>query len=467
LSISTLTEKASPNSAHPRDILLSTQHDLSNDWKQLYQSRLTSLADAVSQILSGMTVGSGHFAGEPSALLEALGTRKDHIKGVKLYHMNGVNPSAYAYVNEPGWEGKVRHYSIFAGAQTRKAVQEGRADYVPCFFSEVPRLFRERLVPLDACFVQLSRPDADGYCSYGVSCDYAQAMIECSPLVIAELNAQMPFTFGEKVHISQLDVIVETDHAIPEVNQSYPDGDTSVAEAIARHVSALIPDGANLQLGIGGIPDMVLKSLKSKKDLGIHTEMFSDGLLELIESGSLTAANNNLNPGKIVATFIMGSRKLYEWIDKNPLVLMKPVDYTNCVLVASQVQKLISINSAVEVNFHGEVVADTIGFKQFSGVGGQVDFVRSTGCSNGGFSVIAMPSTARSGKVSRIIPTLTPGACVTTSRNDVQYIATEYGCVNLRGRSIRERTELLISIAHPNFREQLHEQAVELGFLQN
>ena len=173
-----------------------------------------------------MTVGSGHFAGEPSALLEALETRKDHIKDVKLYHMNGVNPSAYAYVNEPGWEGKIRHYSIFAGAQTRKAVQEGRADYVPCFFSEVPRLFRDRIVPLDACFVQLSRPDADGYCSYGVSCDYAQAMIECSPLVIAELNSQMPFTFGERVHISQLDVIVETDHAIPEVKQSDPDGDT-------------------------------------------------------------------------------------------------------------------------------------------------------------------------------------------------------------------------------------------------
>ncbi len=467
MSTSTLIEEVSPSSPHTENKLLSTQSDLSNNWKQLYQSRLTSLSDAVGHILSGMTVGSGHFAGEPSALLEALETRKDHIKDVKLYHMNGVNSNAYAYVNEPGWEGKIRHYSIFAGAQTRKAVQDGRADFVPCFFSEVPRLFRDRIVPLDACFVQLSRPDADGYCSYGVSCDYAQAMIESSPLVIAELNSQMPFTFGERVHISQLDVIVETDHAIPEIKQSDPDGDNSVVEAIARHVSALIPDGANLQLGIGGIPDMVLKLLKGKKDLGIHTEMFSDGLLELIESGSLTAANNNVNPGKIVATFIMGTRKLYDWVDKNPLILMKPVDYTNSVLIASQVQKLVSINSAVEVNFHGEVAADTIGFKQFSGVGGQVDFVRSTGVSEGGFSVIAMPSTARNGTLSRIMPNLTPGACVTTSRNDVQYIATEYGCVNLRGRSIRERTELLISIAHPNFREQLREQAVELGFLQN
>ena len=446
---------------------MSMHSDLSQNWKQLYQSRLTTLEGAVAHIHSGMTVGSGHFAGEPSALLQALETRKDHIEGVKLYHMNGVNPSAYAYINEPGWEGKIRHYSIFAGSQTRKAVQEGRADYVPCFFSEVPRLFRERLVPLDACFVQLTRPDADGYCSYGVSCDYAQAMIESSPMVIAELNSQMPFTFGEKVHISQLDVIVETDHPILEIKQSNPDGDTSVAEEIARHISALIPDGANLQLGIGGIPDKVLKLLKGKKDLGIHTEMFSDGLLELIESGSLTAANNNLNPGKIVATFIMGSRKLYDWIDNNPLILMKPVDYTNSVLIASQVQKLVSINSAVQVNFHGEVVADTIGFKQFSGVGGQVDFVRSTGFSKDGFSVIAMPSTARNDTVSRIVSTLTPGACVTTSRNDVHYIATEYGCVNLRGRSVRERTELLISIAHPNFREELCKQAVELEFLQN
>jgi 4-hydroxybutyrate CoA-transferase len=292
-------------------------------------------------------------------------------------------------------------------------------------------------------------------------------MIESSPMVIAELNSQMPFTFGEKVHISQLDVIVETDHPILEIKQSNLDGDTSVAEEIARHISALIPDGANLQLGIGGIPDKVLKLLKGKKDLGIHTEMFSDGLLELIESGSLTAANNNLNPGKIVATFIMGSRKLYDWINNNPLILMKPVDYTNSVLIASQVQKLVSINSAVQVNFHGEVVADTIGFKQFSGVGGQVDFVRSTGFSKDGFSVIAMPSTARNDTVSRIVSTLTPGACVTTSRNDVHYIATEYGCVNLRGRSVRERTELLISIAHPNFREELCKQALELGFLQN
>jgi len=444
---------------------LSAQPDLSQDWKQQYQSRLATLESALGHIRSGMVIGSGHFAGEPSALLAALGSRKADLQDVKIYNMNGVTPQAYAYVNEPGWEGKVRHYSIFAGSQTRKAVQDGRADYVPCFFSEVPRLFRDRLIPINACFVQLSRPDADGYCSFGVSCDYAQSLIESSPLVIAELNAQMPFTYGDKIHISQLDVIVETDHSVLEVKQSEPDGDTSVAEAIARHVSALIPDGANLQLGIGAIPDMVLKFLKGKKDLGIHTEMFSDGVLDLIESGTLTAKNNNVNPGKIVATFIGGTRKLYDWAHKNPMVLMRSVDYTNNVLVASQVNNLVSINSAVQVNYQGEVAADTIGFKQFSGVGGQVDFVRSTGLSKGGFSVIAMPSTAKGGAVSRIQPTLTPGACVTTSRNDVHYIATEYGCVNLRGKSVRERTELLISIAHPNFREGLHKQAVELGFL--
>lgn len=444
---------------------MSAQPDLSQDWKQQYQSRLATLESALGHIRSGMVIGSGHFAGEPSALLAALGSRKADLQDVKIYNMNGVTPQAYAYVNEPGWEGKVRHYSIFAGSQTRKAVQDGRADYVPCFFSEVPRLFRDRLIPINACFVQLSRPDADGYCSFGVSCDYAQSLIESSPLVIAELNAQMPFTYGDKIHISQLDVIVETDHSVLEVKQSEPDGDTSVAEAIARHVSALIPDGANLQLGIGAIPDMVLKFLKGKKDLGIHTEMFSDGVLDLIESGTLTAKNNNVNPGKIVATFIGGTRKLYDWAHKNPMVLMRSVDYTNNVLVASQVNNLVSINSAVQVNYQGEVAADTIGFKQFSGVGGQVDFVRSTGLSKGGFSVIAMPSTAKGGAVSRIQPTLTPGACVTTSRNDVHYIATEYGCVNLRGKSVRERTELLISIAHPNFREGLHKQAVELGFL--
>ncbi|MCB9495381.1 MAG: acetyl-CoA hydrolase/transferase family protein [Fibrobacteria bacterium] len=446
---------------------MSATPDLGKDWKTILAERTVSLEEAVGRIRSGMVVGSGHFAGEPAALLEALCRRKDDLHDVKMYHMNGVTAGAYAYATEPGWEGKIRHYSLFAGAQTRKAVQEGRADFVPCFFSEIPRLFRDRHVATDACFVQLSAPDSHGFCSYGVSCDYAQAMIESTPLVIAELNDQMPRTHGERVHVSQLDVIVRTSRPVLEVKQSDPDGDTSVAEAIAGHVSALVPDGANLQLGIGAIPDMVLKFLKGKKDLGIHTEMFSDGILELIDAGVLTGAHNNLHPGKIVATFIMGTKKLYDFVDDNPMILMKPVDYTNSVLVAGRMEKLVSINSAVQVNFHGEVAADTIGFRHFSGVGGQVDFVRSTGLSQGGFSVIAMPSTARGGTVSRIVPTLDRGACVTTSRNDVHYIATEFGCVNLRGRSIRERTEMLISIAHPDFRESLRAEAAALGFVKN
>ncbi len=441
--------------------------DLDSDWKSILAERTVSLQEAVGRVKSEMIVGSGHCAGEPAALLSALCARKTELRDVKIYHMNGVTSGVYAYATEPGWEGRMRHYSLFAGAQTRKAVQEGRADFVPCFFSEIPRLFRDRIVPADVCLVQLSSPDADGWCSYGVSCDYAQAMVESTPLVIAELNDQMPHTHGERVHVSQLDVIVRTSRPVPEVKQSDPDGDTSVVQAIARHVSALIPDGANLQLGIGAIPDMVLKFLKDKKDIGIHTEMFSDSILDLIDAGVLTGANNNLHPGKIVATFIMGTKKLYDFVDNNPMILMKPVDYTNSVLVAGRVDKLVSINSAVQVNFHGEVAADTIGFRQFSGVGGQVDFVRSTGLSKGGFSVIAMPSTAKGGTVSRIVPILDRGACVTTSRNDVNFIATEFGCVNLRGRSIRERTELLISIAHPDFRESLRSQAVEQGIIQN
>jgi 4-hydroxybutyrate CoA-transferase len=436
-----------------------------DDWRETYESRRTTASSAVTRIQSGMTVGSGHFAGEPVALLRALCAQKERLRDVTLVHMNGVMTETYAYATEPGWEGHVRHTSLFAGKETRRAVQDGRADFVPCFFSDVPRLFRERHIPLDACFVQLSMPDPDGYCSFGVSCDYAPAMIESAGIVLAELNRQMPFTFGERAHVSKLHVVVETDRPLPEVKQTDNDGDTSVAERIAGFVAALIPDGANLQLGIGAIPDTVLRYLKGKKDLGVHSEMFSDGILELLEAGVLTCANNRLHPGKIVACFVAGSSALYRFIDRNPRVLMKPVDYTNSVLVASRVDKLVSINSAVQVSFHGEVAADTLGPRQFSGIGGQVDFVRAASLSNGGFSVIALPSTAKNGTISRIVPMLTPGACVTTSRADVNWVATEHGCVNLRGRTIRDRTQLLISLAHPDFRASLRKDAVDMGFL--
>jgi 4-hydroxybutyrate CoA-transferase len=434
-----------------------------SDWKEQYASKKCTADQAAALIQNGMTVASGHAAGEPAALLRALCAQKERLQGIKLYHMNGMTPDTYAYTNEEGWEGKIHHYSLFAGKQTRKAIQNADADFVPCFFSEIPRLFREKYVPLDACFVQLSMPDAEGYCSYGVSCDYAQAMVESAPIVIAQLNAQMPYTYGEKVHVSQLTALVEVDEPVLEVPQFDPDADTSIAEKIAGYVADLIPDGANLQLGIGAIPDMVLSFLKSKKDLGIHTEMFSDGILDLVESGALTGANNTLHPGKITACFVIGTQKIYDFIHQNPMVLMKPVDYTNSVLVAGQMDKLISINSAIQVNLHGEVAADTLGSKQFSGVGGQVDFVRATGVSKGGFSVIAMPSTAKGGQLSRIVLDLTPGACVTTSRNDVHFVATEFGCVNLRGKSVRERALALISIAHPDFREGLTQEARKAG----
>jgi 4-hydroxybutyrate CoA-transferase len=440
---------------------MSAEPILSTDWRKLYQERLTTAKDALTRIQSGMVMGSGHFACEPLDLIAALCERKNELQNVKIYHLSAQTPNTFAYVSDASFDGHINHISLFAGVQSRKAVQSGLCDFLPTFFNQVPRLFRERYIPLDACILQLSRPDEDGWCSYGVSCDYAQAMIESSPLVIAELNTQVPYVYGERVHISQLDVIVEVDHPILELKQADPDADTSVAERIAEHVSKIVPDGANLQLGVGALPDMILKRLHDRKDLGIHSETISDGILDLIECGALTCKHNNLNPGKIIANFIYGSRRLYDFVDRNPMILLKPVDYTNNILVAGRVDNLTSINAALQVNLFGEVAADTIGYKQFSGVGGQVDFVRATSMSKGGISVIAMPSTARGGTISRIVMSLTPGTCVTTSRFYVHYIATEYGCVCLRGRTVRERAELLISIAHPDFRESLRKEAIE------
>ena len=452
----------SPTVDHPSQTAACARPGTS--WATHYDAIKTTAKQAIGLITSDMKIGSGHAAGEPAMLIRELCEQKGRLRNVQIYHLNAMAPQCFGYC-EPGFEDHIRHTSFFAGKHSRKAIQEGRSDFVPVFFSDVPRMFRDGYAPIDACFVQLSPPDEEGYCSYGVSCDYAPAMIDRAKLVIAEVNAQMPYTYGERVHVSRLSAVVETDRPVLEVPQGDPDADTSVAEAIAGHISKLIPDGANLQLGIGAVPDAVLKFLHTKKDLGIHTEMFSDGLIDLVEKGVVNGKNNNLHPGKIVACFVMGTQRVYRFIDRNPMVLMKPVDYTNNIMVAGRLNQLVSVNSAIQINFFGEVCADTIGPKQFSGIGGQVDFVRAASIAPGGLSVIAMPSTAKGGAISRIVPMLTPGACVTTSRCDVHYVATEYGCVCLRGKSVRERTLALISIAHPNFRQELTEQAKSARFL--
>jgi 4-hydroxybutyrate CoA-transferase len=420
-----------------------------NDWKRTYAKKIMSAAEALKQVKDGDRVVVGHACGEPPTLVEALVARAPELRGVEVVHMVAMGPARYA---QPGMEGSFRHNSLFVGASTRKAVSEGRALHTPCFFSEIPRLFSWKILPVDVTLMQVTPPDAEGFCSLGVSVDYTLAAARSDRVTIAQMNRFMPRTLGEKIHLDEIDCIVEKDEPLIELKPPVI-GETE--RAIGENVAKLIEDGSTLQLGIGAIPDAVLLFLKGKRDLGIHTEMFSDGVVALAEAGVVTNRKKTINTGKFVATFLMGTRKLYDFVDGNPDVLMRPVDYTNDPAVIGRHDNMVSINSALQVDFMGQVNAEMIGRDQFSGVGGQVDFVRGASRSRGGKSIIALPSTAAKGAVSRIAPSLDAGAAVTTSRNDVHYIVTEYGAADLRGKSIRERAAALIEIAHPDFRERL------------
>ncbi len=430
--------------------------------QQEYESKKTTLESAVNAVKSGNRVVAGHAAGEPVILIEELVRQKDRLQNVEIVHM--VPMGKCEYCQTEGMEKHIRHNAIFAGSPSRKAIKENRADYTPVFFSEVPRLFKEGILPVDAAFIQVSEPDENGDCSYGISVDYTKAAADSARIVIAEVNKQMPRTFNSFINISDIDYIVESDRPMVELQ---PPKITELEQKIGRNVASLVEDGSNLQLGIGAIPDAVLTFLNDKKDLGIHTEMFSDGVVDLYKKGVITNKFNNLNPGKFTATFLMGTKKLYDFVNNNPEINMQPVDYTNNIMVAGRVDKLIAINSAIQVDLFSQVCADTLGYQQFSGVGGQVDFVRAASISKGGKSIIAMPSTAKNGAVSRIVLNLTTGACVTTSRNDVHYVVTEYGIADLRGKTVRQRALALINIAHPGFREELTGQACEAGIIPN
>jgi 4-hydroxybutyrate CoA-transferase len=414
---------------------------------------------ALKQVKNGDRVVVGHACGEPPTLVDALVARAPELKDVEIVHMVAMGPAKYA---QPGMEGSFRHNSLFVGAATRKAVSEGRALHTPCFFSEIPRLFRERILPVDVTLMEVSPPDDEGFCSYGVSVDYMVASANSDRVTIAQVNRFMPWTVGEKIHLDEIDCIVEKDEPIIELKPSVI-GDTE--RAIGENVSKLIEDGSTLQLGIGGLSDALLLFLKNKKDLGIHTEMFSDGVVELAKAGVVTNRKKTIHTGKFVACFLMGTRKLYDFVDHNDDVLMRPVDYTNDPCIIGQHEKMVSINSALQVDMMGQVNAEMIGRNQFSGIGGQVDFVRGCSRSKGGKSIIAIPSTAARGKVSRIVVRLDEGSAVTTSRNDVHLIVTEYGVADLRGKCIRDRARALIGIAHPEFRDSLAKQANEAGII--
>ena len=422
------------------------------NWKEYYKQHLMSAEDAVNHIQSGNRVVVAHACGEPSYLLDVMVANAKAYKDVEIVHMVAMGKGGYC---APDMGEHFRHNSLFVGASTRKAVESGQGDFTPCFFFEIPRLFHTTL-PVDVALINVTPPDENGNVSLGVSCDYTVEAVKTAKTVIAQVNACMPYTYGATViPVSEIDAFVEHDEPLIELGKPKI-GD--VEKSIGEHCASLIPDGATLQLGIGAIPDAVLLFLKDKKDLGIHSEMFSDGVVELVEAGVITNAKKTLKPGKFVVTFLMGTKRLYDFVNNNPDVDMEPVDYVNNPYVIAQNENLISINSCVQVDLMGQVCSEAVGLKQISGTGGQVDFVRGASASKGGVSIMACPSTAAHGTVSKIVPFLDHGAAVTTCRNDVDYVITEYGIAHLKGETLRTRAKNLIGITHPDFRAPLIEE---------
>ncbi|HNQ62646.1 MAG TPA: acetyl-CoA hydrolase/transferase C-terminal domain-containing protein [Syntrophorhabdaceae bacterium] len=420
-----------------------------------YKECICSAEEAVQKVKSGDRIVFSHACGEPRVLPATLMKRVDELTGVQIVHMVPMGEALYC---RPEYAGSFRHVALFSGAPTREAIWENRADYVPYVFSEIPFLF-DSVLPVDVAMVTVSPPDKNGFCSLGVSVDYTKKAVESAKIVIAEINKAMPRTHGDSfVHVSEIDCFVEVDIPIAELKATEL---TEVEINIGKYVTELIEDGSCLQLGIGGIPDAVLKNLGSLKDLGVHSEMISDGVKHLVEKGIINGRKKNFHKDKIVITFLMGSREFYDWVDDNPIIEMRTVDYTNNPYIIAQNKNMVAINSALEVDLLGQVCADTIGPKQFSGVGGQLDFVRGARMSEGGKAVIALPSTAKGG-ISRIVPTLKEGAAVTTSRNDVDYVVTDYGIASLKGKTVRDRMKALINIAHPSVREELQKKAYEV-----
>lgn len=410
-------------------------------------------AEAVSHVKDWNRVFVHGASATPHVLLGALVARADELRGVELIHLHTSGDLKYT---DPKYAKSFRGTSLFIGENIRKATNEGRADYLPVFLSEVPQLFRRGIVPLDVALLHVSPPDRHGWCSLGTSIDAARAAMQTAKIVIAQVNPNMPRTLGDAlVHVKQIHYLVDCNEPLPEVKH----GDmTQIEQEIGRHVASLVEDGATLQMGIGAIPDAVLRSLTGHKKLGVHTEMFSDGLIPLVEAGVVTGELKRTHPGKIVAGFITGTRKVYDFIDDNPQVLMLDISYVNDTATIRRNPKVTAINSAIEVDFTGQVCADSIGERLYSGVGGQMDFMRGASLSEGGKPIIALPATTSKGE-SRIVAQLKPGAGVVTTRAHVHYVVTEFGVAHLYGRTLRERAKALTAIAHPDHREGLEREA--------
>ncbi len=435
------------------------------DWTTQYKSRVVSADEAVEAIQSGNRIFMTGNVSVPQQLLAALVKRAPALKDVEICQALSVGPADYV---SPAVEGHLRVNTLFISANVRKAVQEGRADFTPVLLSEFPLLFKNGVLPVDVALVHVSPPDEHGFCSLGVEVGLTKSPAESAKIIIAEVNEQMPRTLGDSfIHVSRLNYIVPVNYPVAELPMG-GEGEDQISQKIACYIAELIPDGATMQMGIGAIPDAVLNFLGDKRDLGIHSEMFSDGVVRLVEKGVITNSRKTLHPGKIVVGFILGTQALYRWADDNPLCEFHRQEYVNDPFVIAQNDKMVAINSAIEVDLTGQVCADSIGPKFYSGVGGQVDFIYGASRSKGGVPIIALPSTTtlRDGTlVSRIVTMLKQGAGVVTSRNHVHFVVTEYGVASLYGKTIRQRAQALINIAHPDFRAEMEKQARALNYM--
>lgn len=423
------------------------------NWKNNYTGKILSADEAVLHIQSGNTISIAHVGSEPYALVDALARNASAFENVDMHFMLSLRKEEPHVA--PGMEKHLRFFGYFLGGSTRGAVAEGRAEYLPCFFHLYPRMLMER-GGVDVLLISISEPDEHGYCSMGLGIDHLPTFRDSAKLIIAQMNKNMPRVMGDSfIHLRDIDIIVEEDTPLPILT---PPVITDVERKIGEYCASLVHDGDTLQLGIGGIPDAVVTFLKDKKDLGLHTEMASDGVIDLIKNGVINNKKKTLHKGKSIATFAAGTQKLYDFLDNNPCFELHGVHHVNDPYVIAQNDNMVSINSAVQIDLMGQVNAEVVKGNQFSGVGGQVDFIRGATMSKGGRAIIALPSTAAGGKISKIVPFIDHGAVVTTPRTEINYVVTEYGIAQLWGRSLKERARALIAIAHPNFRAELAEE---------
>jgi len=431
-----------------------------HDWQERYRALVTTPEAAVREIRAGQRVFLGTGCAQPEALVQALCARSQELADTEIVHLLTVGDAPYAQ------ESLSHNFSVnsfFIAPNVRDTIQHGLGDYTPILLSDIPELFSSGRLPLDAALIQVSPPDEEGFCSLGVSVDIVKSAAENAQVVIAEVNPCMPRTLGNSfLHVFDLDWLVPVDRPLPEIPQPEQTPETL---AIGEHVASLVEDGATIEMGIGRVPQAVLAALADKKDLGIHTEMLTDALIPLIESGAVNGARKTIDRGKVVASFCLGTRRLYDFIDNNPLFSFHPTEYVNDLFIIGQQERMVSINVALEVDVTGQVCADSLGTQFYSGIGGQPDFNRGAARSRGGKAIIALPSTARDGAVSRIVTRLSPGAGVVTTRGDVHYVVTEHGVAYLHGKSIQERVLALISIAHPDFREGLLKEAIDCRYV--